>query len=1089
MLRSTARTTSYLARMSSTPDVALVADNALIAKPALDTRSYRLVRLRNHLQVLLIHDAAADKLAASMDVNVGAFADAQYGVPGLAHFCEHLLFMGTAKYPRENEYSQYLARHAGHLNAYTAAEHTNYYFEVDHKALEGALDRFGQFFVAPLFSRLCKDREIKAVDLENKKNLQSDMWRLYQLDKLLLNPRHPYHGFSTGNMATLGDEPALRGVDVRDTLLQFYREQYLANLMSLVVLGRQPLDELQEWCRRIFAPVPLQNLPRPHYREVIYLAPQLTKLIRARPVLDTHKVEVSFLVPQDQERNWALKPLGYYAHLLGHESKGSLCYHLKHELGWAHDLLAGGAAVCQGLALFAVEIDLTPLGMRHWRECVVHVFEYLRMVLDAGPQAWIAEEIARMSEINFRFRQKQGAALTVSKLSSQLIKFGPGGIPPHLVLSSSVIRSVESGPIAEYGQFLRLENARVTLVLQQHEVELDSREQWYGTEYAVSDLPADLRHAIGGAHPNAAFSFPRRNDFLPTDFGIHRAAAAAAAPLAHPHLVADTLKLQVWFKQDDQFGVPKGTVECMLHVPRSNVLCRLLVFAALWAALIDDELNDVAYYALLVGLSVSMHPWRDGLLVKVGGYNHKLATLVEQTIAKIIDFRPSRKRYALVRAKLAQDYKNFGLGVPYNQIGTHFLTLLNDKTYTNEQRLAELSADRWEEFVQFVETEVWSQGVFGEVLVQGNMRLQDCREIEAVFVRHLEPFACVGATSEAVDAAVKLQSFVVPRGERVRYEVALDDAANVNLCIEYYIQIGEEISAANDRLRVLTDLVCTVIHEPCFNQLRTKEQLGYVVFSGLRLLRTSFGFRVLVQLERTTDYLEYRIEEFLAQFGCYVRSLTPEAFEHFKQALSDKKLAKLKNLNEEVGRFWNAITDGHYDFGARQRHASVLGSVTLAEFQQFYADYFESEARTARVVVHLQAQHPVPQTRNKLAHAAVINHLYREGVQLASDQVDAAIEGHADFDALAREIARLAHADEPELSEPEFAAALAADIKRDVATPVPPKYPTGTKVSIEEFKRTAKRGGVPVPVAPLSEFYLREEHEEHEGHEEHESHL
>lgn len=62
-------------------------------------------------------------------------------IAGLSHFCEHMLFLGTKKYPKENEYSQFLSEHAGSSNAFTSGEHTNYYFDVSHEHLEGALDR------------------------------------------------------------------------------------------------------------------------------------------------------------------------------------------------------------------------------------------------------------------------------------------------------------------------------------------------------------------------------------------------------------------------------------------------------------------------------------------------------------------------------------------------------------------------------------------------------------------------------------------------------------------------------------------------------------------------------------------------------------------------------------------------------------------------------------------------------------------------------------------------------------------------------------------------------------------------------------
>jgi insulysin len=127
-----------------------------------------------------IHEAGTDKASAALDVNVGSFSDAE-DMPGIAHAVEHLLFMGTEKYPEENAYNKFLTTHGGHSNAFTASTSTNYYFELsypsstssgsktaasnesrttldpskekDESPLWGALDRFGQFFIAPLFFR------------------------------------------------------------------------------------------------------------------------------------------------------------------------------------------------------------------------------------------------------------------------------------------------------------------------------------------------------------------------------------------------------------------------------------------------------------------------------------------------------------------------------------------------------------------------------------------------------------------------------------------------------------------------------------------------------------------------------------------------------------------------------------------------------------------------------------------------------------------------------------------------------------------------------------------------------------------------
>jgi insulysin len=131
--------------------------------------------------------------------------------------------------------------------------------------LEPALDRFSQFFIAPLFLADCTDRELRAVDSEHKKNLQSDTWRLFQLDKSLSNPKYPYNSFGTGNLVSLKEEPTAKGLDVREAFMNFHETYYSSNLMKLVILGREPLDELEAWVVQKFSAIKNKNLSPPDF--------------------------------------------------------------------------------------------------------------------------------------------------------------------------------------------------------------------------------------------------------------------------------------------------------------------------------------------------------------------------------------------------------------------------------------------------------------------------------------------------------------------------------------------------------------------------------------------------------------------------------------------------------------------------------------------------------------------------------------------------------------------------------------------------------------------------------------------------------
>ena len=148
------------------------AANAVIKSPN-DPRSYETMELDNGLKVVLISDPATDKAAASLDVYIGSGSDPE-GREGLSHFLEHMLFLGTEKYPDSAEYKEFMAAHGGGDNAYTSYNHTNYFFDIDKDHLEPALDRFSQFFIAPTFTPKYVSRERQVVHSEYTSKFKSD---------------------------------------------------------------------------------------------------------------------------------------------------------------------------------------------------------------------------------------------------------------------------------------------------------------------------------------------------------------------------------------------------------------------------------------------------------------------------------------------------------------------------------------------------------------------------------------------------------------------------------------------------------------------------------------------------------------------------------------------------------------------------------------------------------------------------------------------------------------------------------------------------------------------------------------------------
>jgi len=248
--------------------VVRVDNNVDSTKPQTDKKTYRIIELSNGMECLLVHDsddeeeedddddeaedgggegaagdeamqddedgdededeeevegggggggakegkgAGSKRAAAAMAVAVGSWSDPPHA-QGLAHFLEHMLFMGSSKYPKENHYDAFVQRYGGATNAFTECQHTVYHFEVYPRKFNEVLDIFAQFFVGePLFREDAVLREIQSIESEFVQTKNSDATRMDELLCRAAPEGHPYGNFTWGNHQSLIDEPKAKG--------------------------------------------------------------------------------------------------------------------------------------------------------------------------------------------------------------------------------------------------------------------------------------------------------------------------------------------------------------------------------------------------------------------------------------------------------------------------------------------------------------------------------------------------------------------------------------------------------------------------------------------------------------------------------------------------------------------------------------------------------------------------------------------------------------------------------------------------------------------------------------------------------------
>ena len=88
-------------------------------------------------------------------------------------------------------------------------------------------------------------------------------WR--QVMARLCRQGHPAGSFTWGNTKSLKELPEAAKINVRDELRRFWEKHYSASRMTLCVLGRESLDELEALALECFAAVKTDGEPRRKY--------------------------------------------------------------------------------------------------------------------------------------------------------------------------------------------------------------------------------------------------------------------------------------------------------------------------------------------------------------------------------------------------------------------------------------------------------------------------------------------------------------------------------------------------------------------------------------------------------------------------------------------------------------------------------------------------------------------------------------------------------------------------------------------------------------------------------------------------------
>ena len=888
----------WIAAPSAWAEESPVADVTIPKVSPFDDRDYRVLTLENGLQALLVSDPEADKAAASMNVRVGSAQDPD-DLQGLAHFLEHMLFLGTEPYPQSDAYQQYISDNAGSHNAFTAQQDTNYFFDIEPSALPGALDRFSEFFLSPLFNADHLESERNIVHSEYMARIRDESRRENDVLNQLLNPDNPTTGFAVGSRDTLADPEG--EATLRERVIDFYYRYYDANVMNLAVVAPQPLDELEALVVERFADIPDHDLSAPTIDAPLIDPDTLPRYVERQSLQDRRQLRFYFPIP-DPTDEYRTKPTQLIAHLLGDEGDGSLLAVLR-EAGLADGLSAGVGRGDGNEALFTVSISLTPAGAERLDDIEATLFAAIEQIRADGLAEWRYDEQKSLSEQAFRFQQHGAPQQEATRLAMSLSRYPVEDVQ----YAAYRMDGMDSERQQRYLDALTQDN--MLRFYSAPDVESDTVSPWFNTQWKEQP-PTAIGQALSG------LALPEPNPFIASDLTLQ------GGQDEQPTALIETPTFTTWHMQDSRFNTPSVEWRVSLQHPSASYSAEEAVLTRLLAGWLNDSLNEPLYPAWIAGQSFSAYAHARGITLSFSGWRDGQTPLIEQALEQLQQADISTGAFERVRYQLQREWRN----APQASLTGQASRALGEALLTPQWSTAELleASQRLEKRHLENFRRRFLDDLYIDAMAVGNLNAEQAQEQANLIRGALTPRLTRDDIPPLTPLEVSSES-----------EILHPHSTREESLVLRYLQGRDTSVEEQARLSVLAQWLDT----PFYQQLRTEEQLGYIVNAGYSPMLEAPGISLIVQSpDVDSSTIAERMDAFMEAAEARLNTLSNGELAAHRQAVHDRLNQRDTSLPSMTNRYWQATALDEVRFDRREQLAALALDVSVEELQSLWPE-------------------------------------------------------------------------------------------------------------------------------------------------------
>jgi insulysin len=853
-------------------------------KAQYDPRNFLTFTLSNELEVLLIQDPSAKHSSVALDVGAGFLLDPP-NYRGIAHYLEHMLFLGTEKYPGVDEFDSFLSKNGGRSNAYTTLEHTNYHFKVNSSAFAEALDRFAQFFTQPLFNEEFAERELKNIDSEYTMNLGNDANRKMQLIHSLARAEHPESRVFQGNWKTLKKFP-------RKALIDFYEKNYSANLMKLAVITSQPLEEVRANVEEAFSGVRNKHLKRTRFSSKVEDPETLGRLIQVKSEMDGGQLELVFSLPS--YRKYSLStPQTLITFLLNYQGEGSLGRHLKDE-GLILDM-AVAPSQDSYRSKFHVIFGLTDEGNQNWQKVIAVFYSYIKVLRQEGLNAQFFSDVQKISELSYIFGSSKAGMGGAASYAEDMQSTSPMMID---AINDLEIRFSQKS----FSKILdQIQPEKMLVVLSGLDAKTDRVEPLFKVPYSIQEIPSYWLNHWTHVAPSSKFTYPPANSYLPEDL------SSEGESQELPVEIRSDEQISLWMQQDHTFQKPEGVIQFNITLPPMTSLTEK-VLKQVYVLAMEESLGRWMEPAKLAGLSASLGETDTGLSLTFSGYSDKLGAFAHDFISHMTVMNIPQSQFENLKIRLLEAYLTMGSADSSGLLVGSLHELMNPNRDSIMEILPELAQISYEELQRYF------RSPFGKAFFKGfGFGHIERATVERVGQELLDAFKpeVLKSSEAAVEKRIRL-----PKGK-----------AYVQ---KHYVEGGENSWFASYQFGRSTpkniaslSLGSAFLATPFYTEMRTVHSLGYIVSGFPEIDSINCGMNFIIESNQNLRKVKGLADRWIEAKVKEIRTLSAEDFEALRKAALESLDQPLKSFEDKFKYFSTALflNDGDWDFKAKQIEA------------------------------------------------------------------------------------------------------------------------------------------------------------------------